>query len=607
MVMQAMKGPVLLPAPRNLVWKGEGVQADSWCCHQGERVPEHLVRTWCQVVGTTTHMVAREAEANLRLSLDPAGSCGQAYRLTVSASGVDLQAGGPAGLFYGLMTLKQLQDPASNVVPGCVIEDGPDFTVRGVMLDVSRCKVPTLNTLFGWIDNLACWKLNQLQLYMEHTFAYTGHDRVWEKASPYTADDLHQLDAYCRDRFIELVPNQNSFGHLHRWLQHPTYQHLAEHLGTYTTSWGEQRRGPFSLDATSAESLTFLEGLYDELLPCFGSRQVNVGCDETFDLGCGKSRERCNEVGKGRVYLEFLLKLHGVVQARGYRMQFWGDIVLNYPDLVPELPSDLIPLVWGYEADHPFEESCQRFAESGLQFYVCPGTSSWLSLAGRTENCQANLLAAAEAGHAAGAEGYLITDWGDQGHWQYLPASFAGVVTGAGSAWCLASNREPSLATVLDTHAYRDRQGKMGRLTLELGNLYQRVTPLKANQSQLWRLLKQDGGNVESDGIQLSDLVAAREAIHAVIDQLDETEMACDDADWVLREWRNTCGLMLQGCSRGIGRLRGLQGSHSFRREVSQDLRRLLHEHRELWMARNREGGFAESVAPLEGLLEPGS
>ena len=160
MVMQAMKGPVLLPAPRNLVWKGEGVQADSWCCHQGERVPEHLVRTWCQVVGTTTHMVAREAEANLRLSLDPAGSCGQAYRLTVSASGVDLQAGGPAGLFYGLMTLKQLQDPASNVVPGCVIEDGPDFTVRGVMLDVSRCKVPTLNTLFGWIDNLACWVIH---------------------------------------------------------------------------------------------------------------------------------------------------------------------------------------------------------------------------------------------------------------------------------------------------------------------------------------------------------------------------------------------------------------------------------------------------------------
>ena len=54
------------------------------------------------------------------------------------------------------------------------------------MLDVARDRVPTIETLFALVDRLAGWKLNQLQLYMEHTFAYAGHEEVWRHADPYT-------------------------------------------------------------------------------------------------------------------------------------------------------------------------------------------------------------------------------------------------------------------------------------------------------------------------------------------------------------------------------------------------------------------------------------
>src|SRR5690606_11763612 len=116
-------------------------------------------------------------------------------------------------VFYGAVTLIQLLEQAGASLPCLRISDRPDFVDRGVMLDVSRDKVPTMETLYRLVDRLASWKINQLQLYTEHTFAYRHHPEVWAKASPLTGEEILRLDAYCRERFIELVPNQNSFGH----------------------------------------------------------------------------------------------------------------------------------------------------------------------------------------------------------------------------------------------------------------------------------------------------------------------------------------------------------------------------------------------------------
>ena len=88
-------------------------------------------------------------------------------------------------------------------------------------------------------------------------------------------------------------------------------------------------------------------------------------------------------------------------------MMFWGDIIIHHPDLIP-LPPDAIALEWGYEADHPFAEHGTQFAQSGIPFYVCPGTSSWISALGRTENAIGNIRNAAENGLKNGAIGVSI-------------------------------------------------------------------------------------------------------------------------------------------------------------------------------------------------------
>jgi N-acetyl-beta-hexosaminidase len=214
-----------------------------------------------------------------RERIDPSIGHAQGYTLEVAPDGaITIVGNDPAGLFYGKQTLKQIERQCEGApLPVIRIADHPDFPVRGVMLDISRDKVPTMQTLFALVDQFAELKLNQLQLYTEHTFAYAGHETVWKDASPMTGDEIRQLDRYCQERFIELVPNQNSFGHLERWFKHPHYHHLAEQPAGFVFPWGNRMPTGFSLNPTDPRSLQFVEGLFDQLLPNFSSRLFNVG------------------------------------------------------------------------------------------------------------------------------------------------------------------------------------------------------------------------------------------------------------------------------------------------------------------------------------------
>jgi N-acetyl-beta-hexosaminidase len=178
---------------------------------------------------------------------------------------------------------------------------------------------------------------------MEHTFAYRGHEVVWEKASPFTGEEILALDAFCRQYHVALIPNQNSFGYMHRWLIHEPYRPLAECPDGVGHPFSPNHE-PYSLCPTDPGSLALLADLYDQLLLRFSSPQLNVGLDETFDLGLGRSAQACTEKGSGRVYLEFLKQIHRLVSQRGRTMQFWGDIILHHPELIGELPQDAIAL-----------------------------------------------------------------------------------------------------------------------------------------------------------------------------------------------------------------------------------------------------------------------
>ncbi|MBV8951608.1 MAG: family 20 glycosylhydrolase, partial [Actinobacteria bacterium] len=224
------------------------------------------------------HAPLMEPEVRVDESLPPEG-----YELRVTPRHIDVRAADAAGVFYAHHTLEQLARTEGPSLPACRIRDWPDLPVRGVMLDVSRDKVPTMETLRDLVDRLSSWKVNQLQLYMEHTYAYPGHEDVWKDATPFTASEIRELDRFCRDRHVELVPNQNTLGHMQRWLTHDRYRPLALAPDGWT-DWKGRVRSPTTLDPSKHESLRFVRELLDTLLPRFDSRRVHVGLDEPWEL-----------------------------------------------------------------------------------------------------------------------------------------------------------------------------------------------------------------------------------------------------------------------------------------------------------------------------------
>jgi hexosaminidase len=635
---------LLLPAPRQVEWSDGNcvLSAESviWLSEMaltGSTERQALRRcalTLQETIGHETGLCleiaagrAWQAEPGVSVSLMLVPGCvkhPQGYTLSIQPGCINLAAETAAGIFYGVQTLRQLIEQCGATLPALRIRDWPDFSVRGVMLDISRDKVPTFETLLRLVERLAGWKINQLQLYTEHPFAYRRHPEVWAQASPMTGEEILALDAFCQERFIELVPNQNTFGHMGRWLNLPRYHDLAEAPDGCDTRWGHFDQ-PFSLNPSDPGSLELVRSLLDELLPHFSSRQVNVGCDETVDLGMGGggTRTRSQEIvelrGVGRVYLDFLLKIYREVTARGHTMQYWGDIIMEHPELTPELPRDALALEWGYDAAHPFEAHGAMFAAAGVSFYVCPGTSSWNSIAGRTDNAVGNLRNAAINGLRHGAAGYLITDWGDNGHWQPLPASFLGLAYGSALAWCVEANQDIDIARALDIHVFQDAARVMGRLAYDLGNVYKLPGISSHNGSILFYLLQLTPQQLQVELGKYPDLEQVRagfagteERIKAILAELPRAQMQAGDAQLLAEEFAWAGELLQHACRRvawAIDLAQGLAkddpgGLAALQAELEGEIQALMQRYTHIWHARNRPGGFRESVRRFEACVE---
>ncbi|GIV85472.1 MAG: hypothetical protein KatS3mg052_2479 [Candidatus Roseilinea sp.] len=560
----------------------------------------------------TWHIHASDAapaeSIGLLIAIGGAGDAGcdterQSYTLDVTSERITITAPTTAGAFYGVMTLTQLLRQYGRVLPLLRIEDAPDFARRGVMLDISRDKVPTMATLFELVDLLAELKVNEFQLYTEHTFAFRRHPVVWANASPMTGEEIMQLDAYCRARHMDLVPNQNCFGHMRRWLIHDAYRSLAECPNGCETAWGYFAE-PFTLCPSDPGSIKLVEEIFEEVLPHYTSRFFNVGCDETVDLGNGRSKAEVEAKGVGRVYLDFLLQIYERVKRHGRTMQFWGDIIMAHPELVAELPKDVIAMEWGYEYDHPFADHGAKFAASGIPFYVCGGTSSWNSIGGRTDNAIGNLLNAAENGKRHGAVGFLNTDWGDYGHLQPLPVSYLPYAYGAGVSWCAASNRDMDVARAASLHIFADPSGATGKFAYDLGNVYTHIP------------FRTDNGTAYAYAVTLSAEALRRRLKEAAIErrwltrvnkELDRLEaivptlkMQRPDAALVRREFAYAIHLMRYGMARlerlSAARSRGAADL----KVIERERRKLIAEHHRVWLARNRPGGMADSAKNIQ-------
>ncbi|MEV6489670.1 beta-N-acetylhexosaminidase, partial [Actinoplanes sp. NPDC051633] len=247
--------------------------------------------------------------AGIRLAVEPSMT-EEGYRLTVDGDGVRVVGGSPAGVFYGLQTLRQLLPPTALrrarvdsgrlTVPWVEVRDEPRFAWRGVLLDVARHFLPVSDVL-RFLDLMAFHKLNVLQLHLTDDqgwrFEVPGWPRLtevgaWRSRSMlgssshnrfdqrphggfYSADDLREIVAYAADRHVTVVPEVDLPGHMQAAIA--AYPQLGNGATpAVRAAWGIS---PHLLNV-SETALRFGREVLDQVCSIFPSPVIGIGGDE---------------------------------------------------------------------------------------------------------------------------------------------------------------------------------------------------------------------------------------------------------------------------------------------------------------------------------------
>jgi hexosaminidase len=348
----------------------------------------------------------------------------EGYVIVATPDRVIIAGKSDSGTFYGMQTLKQLvRGEGTNAsIPAVKIIDWPTMRWRGVSDDISRGPVPTIDYIKKQIRTEAYFKLNLHSFYMEHTFASATHPLIGPEGGSLTPDEIKELVAYARNYHVVLVPEQQTFGHLHKALRLEKYAELAE--TPYGDVLSPQQPGTYKLIAD----------WYKELNELFPGEFFHIGEDETFELGEGQSRAEAQAKGVGAVYFEHLNRVRDLLKSYNRKLMFWGDIALHHPDLINQIPKDMIVMNWQYGARDDFWSSIKPFQDAGLQQFVCPGAQTWNQIFPNTDAAAKNIINFGRDGQKAGAIGMMNTTWDDDGETLFDVAWYP-IALGAAASW----------------------------------------------------------------------------------------------------------------------------------------------------------------------------
>lgn len=437
-----MNRPILIPIPKKVTWK-EGNY--NFC---GNTINlyfdslfgagfENEIRLIEEFTGKEVKMCQlSEAKVVFALNSDFEE---EEYQIEVDENKITITACMPVGVYRALTTLKQIYNQCGGVISCLTICDKPDIKFRQAQFDF-RHRVPKIEDIKAYVQLLSDMKYNEYALYFESLgFYYSNFPQFYDGSKVFTPEDVRELDEFCKERYVKLIPVQASFGHMKTWLEQEELKDLGISL----------EGGGGSLNPLDPRSLELVEKIYDSILPHFSSDVVNICFDEVVELGTGKTAEAAQKEGKAKLFVDFLLKVSDLATKKyGKKVMFWGDMLYKYPEMWELVPADSTVMLWGYNAyEKYFDKHAVEIDAYNKNFYVCCSTNNFASFTGKTENALYNIKHAAYIiNQYKNAKGILVTDWGDAGNPQFQPISYFGYTVGACYGW----NSDDTIASEYD-------------------------------------------------------------------------------------------------------------------------------------------------------------
>jgi hexosaminidase len=366
-------------------------------------------------VGATDHVLALPGDL-------PGPDSSEAYDLTVSSQGITIHARSSAGVFYGIQTLRQMVEGQGSdcAIPTAEIHDWPSVAFRGTMVDISHGPLPREKEIERQLDFLARWKANQYYLYTENSIELIGYPLLNPDAQM-TQDEVRQLVAYGRQRHVDVIPNFDLYAH-----QHDLFR-IEEYSGLSDEPHGTE------FDPTDPKVLPLLTDWANQFSELFPSKFVSIGFDETFQIA--EAQTSAAAAAPTALFVKQLNVVAGLFQKQGKQVMAYDDIMVKYPQIIPELPKGLIAVAWYYTPEDPtYKRWLGPLVEHNVPHFVQPGVMSYDNIAPDYDTTFANIDTFLAAGRRSGALGLVNSVWSDDAQ-LLLRMSLPGMAYGAAAPW----------------------------------------------------------------------------------------------------------------------------------------------------------------------------
>jgi hexosaminidase len=420
----------------------------------------------------TSSRAAQRILDSAEVKIDPAMH-EEGYAIVPTRKGTAVVADTPAGIFYGVQTVKQLIQGRGTeaTLQAARIRDWPAMRYRGISDDLSRGPLPTLDFQKREIRTLAAYKLNVYSPYFENTLQYRSNPVPGLNGGSVTPEEARELVEYARSYHVMIIPEQEAFGHLHHVLKFEEYAALAETPMGNVLAPGQ----PGSLD--------LIAQWFKEIATIFPAPFLHIGADETADLGRGQTHAEVEARGLGPVYIDFLLQIHNKLAPLNRRLLFWGDVGMKDPSEVKRLPKDMIAVAWAYSPEeNGFLPWLKPYSDAGMVTWVASGVNNWNRVYPDNDYALRNIQGFVRDGQSVGSTGMLNTIWNDDGEGLFQ-SDWYGVLFGAAAAWQPGSSDTAKFEDAYGSVFHGDNTGSINQAQRELITIYQMLDQANLGES----------------------------------------------------------------------------------------------------------------------------